>query len=89
MVEPGDIEDLQNELEELIGLIEGEEREPTSEEEDWIQELNKVIEMLQQETVNVDDFMERRDRLIGGEPALLTDGEIDSWERWREEVDSP
>mgnify|MGYP003149894291 CR=1 FL=1 len=89
MAEPGDLEDLQNQLEELIGLIEDEGREPSWDEEDLIQELNDLIEMLQQEVVDVEEFMERRERLLDKDPALLSDGEIDSWERWRDESGSP
>ena len=89
MAEPGDLEDLQNQLEELIGLIEDEGREPSYDEEDEIQELNNLIEMTQEEEVDVEDYDERRDRLLDKDPALLSDGEIDSWERWRDESGSP
>mgnify|MGYP003115820566 CR=1 FL=1 len=89
MVEPGDIEDLENEFEELLSLLEDEERLPTEEEEERIEEIQRLIDVASELEIQEFDIEERRERLLDNDPVILPDGEIDTWERWREESGSP
>ena len=89
MVEPGDIEDLENEFEELLSLLEDEERLPTEEEEERIEEIQRLIDVASELEIEEFDIEERRERLLDNDPVTLPDGEIDTWERWREESGSP
>ncbi len=88
MAEPGDIEDLENEFEELLSLLEDEERLPTEEEEERIEEIQRLIDLASELEIEEFDIMERRERLLAGDPVTLPDGEIDSWPRWRDDVGS-
>ena len=47
-----------------------------------IQEKEFELEELQDERVSRDDFETRRERLLDNDPAILDDGEIDSWDEW-------
>ena len=85
MAEPGDIEDLENEFEELLNLLEDEERLPTEEEEERIEEIQRLIDLASELEIDEFDIEERRERLLDDDPVTLPDGEIDTWERWREE----
>lgn len=89
MAEPGDIEDLENEFEELLSLLEDEERLPTEEEEERIEEIQRLIDVASELEIEEFDIEERRERLLDNDPVTLPDGEIDTWERWREESGSP
>ena len=89
MVEPGDIEDLENEFEELLSLVEDEERDPTEEEEERMDEIQRLIDVASELEIEEFDIEERRERLLDNDPVTLPDGEIDTWERWREESGSP
>lgn len=89
MVEPGDIEDLENEFEELLSLLEDEERDPTEEEEERMDEIQRLIDVASELEIEEFDIEERRERLLDNDPVTLPDGEIDTWERWREESGSP
>ena len=89
MVEPGDIEDLENEFEELLSLLEDEERLPTEEEEERIEEIQRLIDVASELEIEEFDIEERRERLLDNDPVTLPDGEIDTGERTREESGSP
>ena len=89
-----ELNDLKEELQDLIESLD--KREPTDEEEELIEELQSQIMEIEDDVVSVDDLSERKDRLMDVDefgnprnPALLDDGEIDSWERWREDSGSP
>ena len=77
-------EDIQDEIDELLDRLAELENEEDFDEE-AIEELQAEIEELEfelealEERVPRDDFETRRERLIEGDPAILEDGQIDSW----------
>ena len=86
------IADLEAELELSVQNVEAllakiGSREPEDDEADLLTELQELVtdfeeqlDELREREVDADDFLERRERLLDGDPALI-DGEIDSWER--------
>ena len=82
-----DIEDLEEEINSLIDEI-GDD-EPTEEQEELLSELNEALDMAREQEEEGDgidnDLDARKDRLLDKDPAILADGEIDSWERWTQD----
>ena len=81
-----DIDDIQQQIDELLELI-GEE-EPTEEESAELEELQYLLELAQEfgEILDVEDLDGRRERLVSdGEGGPLSDGDMDTWERWSED----
>tara|TARA_R110002051_G_scaffold324296_2_gene420939 strand:- start:502 stop:765 length:264 start_codon:yes stop_codon:yes gene_type:complete len=83
-----DIEDLDEEINSLIDEIG--DKEPTEEQEELLAELNEALEMALEiygdEGDGIDDDLDaRKDLLLDKDPAILADGEIDSWERWTQD----
>lgn len=81
-------ENIQDEINELLDRLAELENEDDFDEEAIeeiqaeIQELEFELEELEAERVSVDDFDTRKERLLADDPAILDDGEVDSWERW-------
>ena len=79
---------LQDEIDELLDRLaelESEDDfdvEAIEELQAEIQEKEFELEELQDERVSRDDFETRRERLLDNDPAILDDGEIDSWDEW-------
>ena len=86
-----DAEELRERWNAILEAIDEEDREPTPEEEEEMEELLVAIEEIESfgEDVEDDDYEERKDRLLAGDPVTLSDGEEDTWERWREDLGSP
>tara|TARA_R100001163_G_C5050256_1_gene187140 strand:+ start:329 stop:658 length:330 start_codon:yes stop_codon:yes gene_type:complete len=81
-----DVEDILEEIEELLEDIG--EREPTEEEEEQLEELQNLLELAENfgEIIDVEDLDGRRERLVSdGEGGPLSDGDLDTWERWSED----
>ena len=77
-------DEIQRQIDELLELI-GKE-EPTEEESAELEELQNLLDealeleiQIEEDTVDREDFLERRERLLDNDPALI-EGEIDSWE---------
>ena len=76
--------EIQKQIDTLLDLIGG--REPSEEEEAELEELQYLLDearelqlQIEQDTVDRGDFLERRERLLDNDPAII-EGEIDSWE---------
>ena len=77
-------DEIQRQIDELLELI-GKE-EPTEEESAELEELQNLLDealeleiQIEEDTVDREDFLERRERRLDNDPALI-EGEIDSWE---------